>query len=258
MIEAILAGLLLGLGGSLHCVGMCGPIVTAFSLSTKQQSFSRTLVTTTTYNMGRMSTYLLLGIAVGLIGNVSDNLMFLKILRIIAAAALIGAGLAMLLQRQLFRSLEFLGRGIWQRIQPITKRLNPSRSLVQAYASGILWGLLPCGLVYTAITIALGQGELSLSALFMLSFGLGTFFPMLLMGIGFSQLNKWLKTRVARTLIAISMIALGSLALWPMISGSHQHASPSETDAPSSMHEHHHHSLVRSTGSTQFIAARNA
>ncbi|NVJ49273.1 MAG: sulfite exporter TauE/SafE family protein [Gammaproteobacteria bacterium] len=242
MIEAVLSGLALGLGGSLHCVGMCGPIVSAFSLSTRQQTWSQTLRTTLSYNFGRISTYLLLGALFGWLGSFSDSLMVLKVLRVAAAVLLLLAGLAIIFQLRMFSHLDFLGRGLWQRIRPLTQRLNPARSLVQAYLSGLLWGLLPCGLVYAAIAIALGQGSIHASMALMLGFALGTFFPMVMMGVGFSQLNKWLKTRLARILIGALMVLLALVALWPMFGN--QHAQHSHSNAPASeqsKHDHSHH-----------------
>ncbi len=253
MIETILTALLLGLGGSLHCVGMCGTIVTAFSLATPKQSFNRTTITVFSYNLGRISTYTLLGALAGSISIIADSLGLLSVLRVIAALLLILTGLYLSGVTNSLLLLEKAGNHIWQKLRPLTKHLNPGKSLVHAYAGGLLWGLIPCGLVYSAVGIAVATGSILSSMVFMFAFGMGTFFPMLVMGVGFTHISQWLRRKSVRLIVAATMIVFGAWTLWGLTNSNHSHEhhhsqmspmSDGDQDAQSENkdnNEHHHH-----------------
>ncbi len=221
MYELLVTGFLLGLGGSLHCVGMCGTIVTALSFGTRNQSFARTSVIALFNNLGRMSTYMLLGVLAGLISQSSEHLGALLYLRIAAAILMILVGLYLLQWWNGLLVIEKAGLGLWKKIQPIASKINPSRSVFHAWISGMIWGLIPCGLVYSALGIALAKGSVENSLGFMAAFGLGTLFPMLLMAVGFSSIAQWLKKPLFKWLVSFSMIGFGvwSLVMLAMHSG---------------------------------------
>jgi len=174
--EFIISGLVFGLVTSLHCAGMCGPIAIALPLHGETRS-SR-LLGGILYNLGRTTTYLILGAAFGMIGQGISTLGFQKWLSIITGILMILTGLFPSLFRFDFGAS---GKGIpfLNYIKRSLRTLFSTRSFGSLYAIGFLNGFLPCGPLYSAIIISLAAGSLSASLMFMLMFGLGTI-PMLL------------------------------------------------------------------------------
>ncbi|NVJ61408.1 MAG: sulfite exporter TauE/SafE family protein [Gammaproteobacteria bacterium] len=232
MLEAIVFGFIMGLSGSLHCIGMCGAIITSFSLNQRGLSFTRSFFNTIAYNLGRILTYVLLGVLIGLLGELGTQLGLLKFLRILAASIMIVTGLYLLGLFPGFTKIEIAGKYIWRRVQPLTKRLDPNKSYVQGLLTGMIWGLIPCGLVYAAVGVALSLENINSSAIFMLFFGIGTMLPLVLMGIGFTHMAKFLKRPVMRYILAFSLFAIGSYSLYTAIK--HQ------------QHEHHSNQNIES------------
>lgn len=240
-LETISTGFLLGLAGSLHCVGMCGAIVTSLSFSTQRQSFSRATLTTLFYNSGRIITYVVLGALVGVIGAMGDNLGFLSILRIIAALLLVMTGLYLTNWWKGLLLLERAGQTLWAKLKPLTSKLSPSSSPVHAVASGILWGFIPCGLVYSALGIATAQGGITQSMAFMLTFGAGTFAPMMMMGIGFTRVAQWFRQPWLRYLLAFGLIAFGSFTLFTAIAHMGHITHIEQIEQQQDNHKEHHY-----------------
>lgn len=252
MLDVILIGLLMGLGGSLHCVGMCGAIVTAFSFNQKGNSLAKNTVQTVTYNFGRASTYILLGLLFGWLGHLGAELGLLKILRVFAGVLMVATGFYVAGFFTSFTKIEVVGKTVWRHVQPLLAKLDPKRSYLHSYFAGMIWGLIPCGLVYAAIGVALGQGSVQNSVVFMLFFGVGTMLPLILLGIGFSHMANFMRKPVVRYLLASGMIVFGSYTLVTLyLHQQHNHA----THQQSKMHEtnqmkdntentenqHHHH-----------------
>ena len=159
--------LLLGLVGSLHCAGMCGPL--ALALPTTGNARATFVLGRVAYNVGRILTYCLLGAAFGLIG---QTLAFAGFQRWVSIAA----GLAILLGLLVFsRSTVSLpvARGVtW--IKSGLGALLRRRSLASVFSLGVLNGLLPCGLVYAACAGAVATGDLLSGVEYMAAFGFGT------------------------------------------------------------------------------------
>ena len=105
--------------------------------------------------------------------------------------------------------LEKLGAKLWRHIQPLGKRLFPIRTPLQAYLLGLLWGWLPCGLVYAVVAWSLTTGNAYDGAMLMLGFGLGTLPAMLIAGEVFSFFKGWVKSPLLRTSAGIILIAFG-------------------------------------------------
>ncbi len=207
------SGFMVGFG---HCLGMCGPIVVSLSLSLKGQ---RVLVPHLLYNIGRVTTYGLLGGIMGVTGSftrVATSIASLqKGVMIFAGALIIVMGLAMagwIPSRAIFgenyNPIGVLGRGF--------RKLSGTRSVAAYYPLGLLLGLLPCGPVYTALIASARAGmeaRNSLEGFFlgmglMLSFGLGTV-PSLILVAKLAGLG-WLKRRdVIYKAAAILMVTLG-------------------------------------------------
>jgi uncharacterized protein len=169
----ILSAFLIGLLGSFHCVGMCGPI--AFALPAK--GLNRTL-SALLYNTGRISVYALLGVVLGFAGKGFALAGFQQALSIVAGIVIV---LTVLLPSSVLNKFP-TGRLIYKPVGWLKKKLG-FLFTVPTYTSvmgiGLLNGLLPCGLVYVALFAAISLASPVSSALFMLAFGLGTFPVML-------------------------------------------------------------------------------
>lgn len=174
-----LAAFSMGLFGSPHCLGMCGGIVTAFGLSMQHVSDSKKNGLLLTYHLGRLISYSLLGLIASLVGvAIFQSIMSNSAPRIVLGAVLVLIGLAML-GLPLFNQLEKFGMRFWQSLAPIRKKVFPIDSFGKALFAGLLWGFLPCGLVYGALMMAIAGNNIAIGAALMFVFGLGTM-PMLI------------------------------------------------------------------------------
>jgi len=207
---------LLGLATGLHCVGMCGGIVAAFSMRRvvpivaaprAAREWRRQLA----FNAGRISTYALGGAAAGALGGATqlmrDALPAQTVLFVLAQFALILVGLHLAGAGRLLARLEAVGAPVWRRVQPAAARLAGARSPLAAVAAGALWGLLPCALVYGALATATLAGGAAGGALAMLAFGAGTLPWLLAAGASMSRLRGW--AGQARLRIAAGALVLG-------------------------------------------------
>ena len=174
-----LAAFSMGLFGSPHCLGMCGGIVTAFGLSMQHVSDSKKNGLILTYHVGRLISYSLLGLIASFVGvAIFQSIMSNSAPRIVLGAVLVLIGLAML-GLPLFNQLEKVGMRFWQSLAPIRKKVFPIDSFGKALFAGLLWGFLPCGLVYGALMMAIAGNNITTGAALMFVFGLGTM-PMLI------------------------------------------------------------------------------
>ena len=211
----LLAIFLTGLLGGVHCVGMCGGIVGAFSL--QLPGSGPRLSYHLAANLGRLASYVIAGLIAGALGSTSAFLSQLfpaeKILYVLANLVLIALGLHLAGIWSGVLVLEAAGGGVWKRLQPLFKKLVPIQSVPQAFAAGMVWGWLPCGLVYSVLIAALASGSALQGGLTMLAFGLGTLPNLLLMGIFASQLQKLLTRRGVKLGAGLVIVALGVTGL---------------------------------------------
>jgi sulfite exporter TauE/SafE len=179
----IWSGFLIGLMGSLHCVGMCGPL--AFAVPTvKGHRFASAVV----YNTGRIITYALLGILVGLLGLGIHLAGYQSYLSLFTGFFIILLVIFPALERLLFKLTKFdLGSKVRTMISKNLRR----NSYTSTALIGILNGLLPCGLIYAALAGAIETGYVESAALYMILFGLGT--SVLMMG---TMLSKGIVIRI--------------------------------------------------------------
>jgi uncharacterized protein len=211
-----LALFLVGLLGGTHCVGMCGGIVGALSMGAPGR-WSMHLA----YNAGRILSYTAAGAAVGALGAASMSLegqMPVRlVLYLLANLMLVALGLYLLGVTRALAFTERAGQHLWRRLQPLTRRFLPARTIGQALPLGLLWGWLPCGLVYSALASSLTAGSASRGALLMLLFGLGTLPNLLLAGILFARLNEFVRRPVVRTLSGLLVLGFGLYGLLALI-----------------------------------------
>lgn len=255
--HGLLALFLVGLLGGGHCVGMCGGIVSALALGATGKltgsapargqggsaappraqpiqpiSFSpapsaafSALPLHLAYNAGRISSYALAGAIAGALGGASlvlaGQLPLRLVLSALASLMLIALGAHLAGISSVLTRVEGLGQSLWQRISPLTRRFLPVRSVAQAFPLGLLWGWLPCGLVYSALVTSLGSGSAVNGGLSMLAFGLGTLPNLLLAGLLAARLRHWLSQRSVRVVAGLVVAGfgfsglLGVWRLWP-------------------------------------------
>ena len=170
------AAFILGLAGSLHCAGMCGPLVLALPVSNNSSTAQLGRVA---YHLGRITTYCVLGVVFGLVGH-TLSLAGLQRWVSITLGMLLLAGVLGSRKLALWRPATMLVEKLKSHMTALLHR----RSFVSVLVLGLLNGLLPCGLVYVACAGATATGALLSGAAYMAAFGAGTV-PMLL-AISFS------------------------------------------------------------------------
>lgn len=219
-----LAALVMGLFSSLHCIGMCGSIIgtLTFSLSpetrnNKTQLFYMVL----NYNLGRVTSYGLAGVVVGVISSFL-NLPFAdgqghRFLQLISAAIMAGAGLYLAGWFPRFAYIEKLGTGFWKIVEPYGRRLIPVKTKTQALLFGMVWGWLPCGLIYTALALSATTGNILHSALTMFAFGLGTLPAVMGVGIITPLLTRLSRAQRFKSVVGLLFIIFALLAAFPSI-----------------------------------------
>jgi sulfite exporter TauE/SafE len=222
---------LLGLFSTVHCIGMCGGIIGALSLSLPVEIRSQRLrmfTFVTTYNIGRIISYSLAGLVAGAIGTgvlASTGLdQGHSILRAIGIAMMIAIGLHLAGWLPQLAVIEKIGVPVWKKLEPLGRSLLPVASLPRAMAYGLIWGWLPCGLVYFVLLWALTSGDAVKGALTMLAFGLGTLPTLLATGFMTSWLTRFARSATARQVVGLLIIAMaiGSLFI-PMGDSTHGH-----------------------------------
>ena len=171
--------LTIGLIGSFHCIGMCGPIVVALPL--KKHNLLSKIIGAILYNSGRVFTYSVIGILFGLLGRGIHLAGFQQWTSILLGIVMIVTVLFPYFFREKI-AIGSLFSGFAARLIVRLKRLFTDRSYFSLLMIGILNGLLPCGLVYVAIAGAINSGTVVSGALFMVFFGIGTI-PLLLVAI---------------------------------------------------------------------------
>lgn len=180
---------LVGLLGGVHCAGMCGGIVSALSFNMPSVGIKRSpdWLIHLSYNLGRITSYSVAGALMGTIGSagllLNGALPVQMSLYVVANLMMIALGLYLIGVQKSLTIVERLGQGIWRRMQPFTKRFLPVRGPAQAFPLGLLWGWLPCGMVYSVLALALLSGSAGRGAATLLAFGLGTLPNLLLAGL---------------------------------------------------------------------------
>jgi sulfite exporter TauE/SafE len=226
----LVAAFMIGLLGSTHCIGMCGGIVGALTMGlpeTTRQSHLKLLPYLLTYNSGRLLSYSLAGLIVGLLSSSAGNLFEIgdfPIGGIVGGVFMVALGIYIGGWLQTMKPLEKLGGYFWRMIEPVGRRFMPVKSPAQALGMGFIWGWLPCGLVYSTLALAATSGDAVKSAMLMLAFGAGTL-PMLLAMGGFAEkLQRFTRHKWTRYVAGILLIAFGAMILSKALGGGHMGA----------------------------------
>ncbi|MCF6345237.1 MAG: sulfite exporter TauE/SafE family protein [Thiomicrorhabdus sp.] len=217
----LITALMVGFLGGVHCLGMCGGVVGAltFSLSPKvQASWWRMFPYQIAYNSGRISSYILVGALFGFLGSSFSSIATLlpvqQGLQVIAGLFMIALGLYLGGWWFGVVAVEKLGQRLWQKLAPYTKRLGSVKTLPQAWLYGLIWGWLPCGLVYSMLIMAMSSGGALDGAFIMLAFGLGTLPSLLLMGVFAFYFTKLARNVWVRRFAGLSVILMGIWQLY--------------------------------------------
>ncbi len=242
-----LAALTIGLVGSGHCLGMCGGIAGALGMSARQAApgAAGTTAYTLLFNLGRVVSYTLIGALAGLLGKVFgsglDVPAWSAVARTLTGLVMVAIGLQLAFRWRLLGFIERSGARFWSKLAPIARRLLPVRRPIDAVALGMLWGWLPCGLVYSVLLMALVTGNPLYSAAMMAAFGIGTLPSMTATGLASSRLNPAARPGLRRA-AGVLLVAFG---VWTAASplshlaggghggdGGHQHHEMTGTGMP--------------------------
>ncbi len=199
----VYTALFIGLVGSLHCIGMCGPIAVALPLGRKSW-WHRTLGGLT-YNTGRIITYALLGALFGLLGQGIEMAGLQRWASILIGIAMVLSVLFPVLFKGKAKLEQFLF-GYAGRMISKFRKLFTVNSLPSLFLIGLLNGLLPCGLVYVAIAGALNTNDVLNGVLFMVVFGLGTLPVMLAIPLLGNLIGQGIRKKYNHVLSTIVVI----------------------------------------------------
>ena len=233
--EAVFAAFSIGLLGAGHCLGMCGGIAAALSFAIPESDMFKRFRILFTYNTGRILSYGLVGLVFGWLGQSVIQLWMqqygMSILRGGAGVLLILMGLYLAQWSKLLVHLERAGGVIWKGLKPLSDKLMPVKNEPQALALGMVWGWLPCGLVYSTLAFAIAQPSPVASSMTMIAFGLGTLPAVFLGGVAGAGLKSFLQKIWFRRASALALMAFGAWTIWSVIAHAGHHG-----------HEHHDHS----------------
>lgn len=230
------AAFLIGLVSTVHCIGMCGSIMGALSLSlparirdNKVHRFSFV----TCYNLGRILSYSLAGLIAGSIGiGLFEGSGFSSghtVLQAIGAIMMVAIGLYLAGWLPQLSYFEKAGAPVWRRLEPIGRSMMPVDTFGKAFIYGMVWGWLPCGLVYTVLIWTLTSGSAINGAMTMMAFGLGTLPTLIAAGVMTSWLTRFAQSPTTRRTIGVLIILMALASLYFSIGIDH------------SEHMHHQH-----------------
>ena len=211
----LLAALLAGLLGSAHCLGMCAGISGLFAVGATVSSLRAQLPLALAYNLGRVFSYAILGGVVAGIGAVAVDAVprLAGPVRLASGLLIIAVGLQVALNWRMLAALEKLGATIWNRLAPGARGLLPADTVIKAAGLGLIWGWLPCGLVYSALLLSATTADALAGALVMVCFGIGTMPAMIISGLSASKLAAFVgRNRLGAGLLII-LLGIATLAM---------------------------------------------
>jgi len=232
-LPVVVAAFVTGLLGSAHCFGMCAGLSGLFAVNASVASLRSQLPMAIVYNTGRILSYAFLGVLVATVGQ-----SVVKAIPNIAAPVRLAGGLLIVIVGlqvafgwRFLAPLEQAGATIWKRIAPAAKNLLPVTTLRKALGLGLLWGWLPCGLVYSVLLLAATTANALNGGLVMIAFGIGTMPAMIMTGISASRLSQFLSRKRMGAGLLIVLIGALTMAM-PIMkfsgdadSGTHIHRS---------------------------------
>jgi sulfite exporter TauE/SafE len=209
------AAFVTGLLGSAHCFGMCAGISGLFAVNASVASLQLQIPRAIAYNTGRVLSYAFLGIVVATLGQsvvkaIPDAA---APVRLASGLLIVAVGLQVAFSWRFLAPVENAGAKIWQRVAPAAKGLLPVTTIPKALCLGLLWGWLPCGLVYSVLLLAATTASAVDGGLVMLAFGAGTSPAMIATGISASKLSQFMSRRRMGAGLLIILLGLLTLAM---------------------------------------------
>lgn len=212
---SIVAVFLAGLLGGVHCLGMCGSIAGVLTAQTAKERARWPFHLA--YNGGRLASYMAAGALAGAVGQTGllmrDAVPVQHLLFALSSLMLIALGLYLAGIWGMVQRIERAGGVLWRHIQPLARGLLPVTTLPRALLLGMLWGWLPCGLVYSALVTALASGSMQGGALVMLAFGLGTLPNLLAIGLFWENAGRLARSPRVRMAAGLLVAGLGVYGL---------------------------------------------
>ena len=216
--SGFLAVFLVGLLGGVHCAGMCGGVVSALSLQAPRDSVGPSWPVHLAYNLGRITSYATAGAVMGALGSLglllNNALPVQMTLYVVANLMMIALGLYLTGITGALAFTERVGQRLWRRVQPLTRRFLPVRGPAQAFPLGMLWGWLPCGMVYSVLAMALLTGSATRGAATLIAFGLGTLPNLMLAGLLLVRFRNFAQTPALRMGSGLVVLAFGAWGLF--------------------------------------------
>jgi sulfite exporter TauE/SafE len=216
--SGFLAVFLIGLLGGVHCAGMCGGVVSALALQGPQDARGPAWTVHLAYNLGRISSYATAGALMGALGSLglllNNALPVQMTLYVLANLMMIALGLYLTGITGALAFTERIGHRLWQRVQPLTRRFLPVRGPAQAFPLGMLWGWLPCGMVYSVLAMALLTGSAARGAATLLAFGLGTLPNLMLAGLLLVRFRNFTQAPALRLGSGLLVLGFGVYGLF--------------------------------------------
>ena len=216
-----LSAFVVGLLGGVHCVGMCGGIVGALTFGLppeRRRGIAAMLPFQLAYNLGRILSYVLAGAVMGALGILLAQLMPVyyaqRVLLGIAGLFMVLLGLYLSGWWMVLGRLERAGGAVWRRLEPLGRRLLPVTSPGRALVVGMIWGWIPCGLVYSMLVNAVAAGGALQGAALMLAFALGTLPNLLLMGMLAGAAARLSGSPLVRRVAGVTVMLFGLYTLW--------------------------------------------
>lgn len=235
-----LTALTTGFLGSLHCLGMCGGVSGTIALGSDAASsagnqdrtmsmripvvvmhrasaiLSASETNVLAFNGGRITSYMVAGAMAGSIGGLisqswvlNETMAARTILFLFANLMIVATGFYLMGLPQLLAPLERAGGRLWRHIAPYTRRLLPMNTLPRAALFGMLWGWIPCGMVYAMLLSAMSAGSAAIGMLTMLAFGLGTLPMMIAAGWAAGGVRRWTRNSRVRMAAGAAVVAMG-------------------------------------------------
>ncbi len=194
----------MGLLGSLHCIGMCGPFALIFG-GGSEENRTKALWRGIQYNSGRLVSYAILGILFGFIGNLIFFAGLQQIITLLTGIFLLVLFLFSL-NLDLLVNRTKVGTYVYKLVSKQMSKIIAEKDRYPALAYGIVNGFLPCGMVYLAIAGAITEGSVLNAVLFMLAFGLGTFPMMMILSSGSHFLSPRMKRGFQKIIPLVSLV----------------------------------------------------
>lgn len=205
----------IGLLGGVHCLGMCGGIVAVLSMNDEPgNGFSlASVLKLLAYNAGRIMSYAVAGMSVGYLGASAVDFSGMQGLRtgfqVVSGVFMLLLGFYLAGWWNALTVVERTGALLWRRIEPLGRQFIPVTSPLAALMVGLVWGWLPCGLVYSVLVWSFASADTWQGGGLMIAFGLGTLPNLLAMGLFAESLAQFVRNPVVRQLAGIIVMLFG-------------------------------------------------